>query len=153
MKPYLYGAAGGLLIGLIAGWYMRTPQVKIEERIVTKTETKWRTNERIVTLPGATVYRDREGNTTITGPVEITSSRSGEGIITNDINHKSESCPPPVGRVLSGGFTMDLSGNKWGAAQGTFRALGPVYATLGCQVPTTLKWEDTMFTGMLGWGF
>ena len=119
--------AGLFLLGCAAGWGMRSPVVKVEERIVVKQEVKWRTNERIVTLPGATVYRDREGNTTITGPVEITSTGTGESVTASDVSRKTESCPPPPGYALGASWGMRLDGSQsYGLLAGR-RMLGPIW--------------------------
>lgn len=135
VKRLLIVGAVCFLLGTAAGWGMRKPVVKIEERIVTKTETKWRTNETIRTLPGAIVYRDKEGDMTITGPVEITATRSGEEHITNDINRKSESCPPPPDYTVAGGAQWDYNGVvSYGGVVGR-RLVGPVWGYAGVFAP------------------
>lgn len=127
MKPYLIGAAVGLLIGLGGGWAARGGGVKVEERIMVETKIRWRTNERIVTLPGATVYRDAQGGMTITGPVEITATRSGEEHIENDISRKTASCPPPPGYTFGASWgTQRDGGTSYGLIAGR-RMMGPVW--------------------------
>ena len=102
---------------------------------MTKTETKWRTNERIATLPGATVYIDPQGGMTITGGVDITSTRSGESAVVTDSSKKQESCPPPPDYTLSGGAMIGLDGvTSYGGIVGR-RMLGPVWVNVGCFFP------------------
>lgn len=127
--------AGLFLLGCAAGWGMRSPVVKVEERIVVKQEVKWRTNERIVTLPGATVYRDREGNTTITGPVEITSTGTGESVTASEVSRKTEACPKWPEYAICGGVSVGMDGNtSYGGIVGR-RVLGPLWGYLGAFAP------------------
>mgnify|MGYP001610921689 FL=1 len=67
------------LVGLALGYLIpHKPQVierlKIQEREV----VKWRTQLSVRTLPGATVFVSPEGSITLTGPIELTQSATGE---------------------------------------------------------------------------
>ena len=144
--------AGLFLLGCAAGWGLRKPVVKIEERIKEVKVVQWRTNERIVTLPGATVYRDREGNTTITGPVEITSTRSGEETVARETERKSESCPPVPVRAAQVGLLINLQAQRWWGGQFT-ASLGPLRGTVGAWVPENMVLRETLVGAHVGLAF
>ena len=73
-----------LLIGIVAGaggsYFSFTPRVNTTT--VTKEVIKWKTVERIKTMPGAVTTLRPDGTTVIEGPVEFT--RSSEGGVTRE---------------------------------------------------------------------
>ena len=95
-KWLLAGAAGG---GLLV--YLLTPAPPVKEVIKVHEVVKWRTVERIKTLPGATVYLEPDGSARIEGGVEWT--RSSEGSVTRDTEHLRESDRPSWRVAVSAG--------------------------------------------------
>jgi len=117
---------GGILaVGICIGWYLHSAPVKEVVRWQTKIETRCQTVDHIVTKPGATVYIDREGNTTITGGVEITRSTSGQSSQTT--THEQTITPVDKSWLVGGGAGIgrDLV-PQYGGMVGR-RVLGPFW--------------------------
>jgi hypothetical protein len=125
----------GAVVGCLAGWYLRTPVVRVEERVVTQTVTKWRTSERIVTQPGATVYLTPDGGTMITGPVTIGRESEGSTSAMTDSSRKESKCPEPPSSVFAGGVQVGLGGEASYGGTALWNAVGPIWIGCGAYFP------------------
>ena len=126
---------GALVAGVLIGWAIRTPTVRVEERIVTKTVTQWRTIEKIKTLPGATVYLTPDGGTMITGPVEIGRASEGSTSAMTDAMRKESKCPEWPTWALGGGPGLRLDGSRFWAGTIVRRAGSAFYGPLTVMSP------------------
>ena len=79
-------------MGLTLGYLLSpSPPARVEVKTVTKEVTVWKDHTVIRTLPGATIYRDAAGGTTITGPVVLDSQAEGSTSRTVDSHSTIES--------------------------------------------------------------